>query len=155
MNKLLLLLALCLPTFAQSYCEPFPAPRNLIIVPAGAVDPEFRELEMLMHVYQHKFQMDKWKLTLHLTTHAVIDVTRPGAFAVTEWDYEAREADIYVMRLAEYTPEFWKSYGLKPQTEEWNKADQRDSVVHELIHGVIKYANEESAVTMLTGAIAP
>lgn len=152
MKKIVLLLAI---VSGLAFGADFPAPRDPIVVQAGMVDPEFRELEGLMRLYQQKFRMDKWKLTLHLTTHAVIDVSRPGAFAVTEWDPENQEADIWIMRLAEYTPEFWIAHGIKPQSEEWARADQRDSVVHELIHGVIRYADEEAAVAMLTGAIRP
>lgn len=152
MKKLILLFALL---SGLSFGGEFPAPRDPITVAPGAVDPEFRELEGLMRLYQKKFRMEKWTLTLHLTTHAVIEVSKPGAFAVTEWDYEDRTADLWIMRLAEYTPKFWIDHGVDPQTVEWAKADQRDSVVHELIHGVIRYADEEAAVSMLTGAIAP
>lgn len=151
MKTLLLLVLLAGQAFAQ-----FPAPRDPIAITGNPVDPELQQVEGLMRIYQHRFKLDNWKLSIHLTTKAYI-LQRHGspAMAMSEWDVKTRTGEIWVMRLSEYTPEMWEEIGLNPQTDIWSKADQRDSVVHEMVHCVISYADNEAAVAMLTGAIAP
>ncbi len=103
--------------------------------------------------------MESWTLTIHLAT--LIEIQERAkclqCVAVSEWSYDPdpRLGELWVMKLSEYNPNYYKMFEYKRKSKRWARWDQRNSVVHELIHNVIRNANEEAAVAMLTNAINP
>ena len=106
--------------------------------------------------------MDDWKIVLVLDTLKNIQERfhDTHALASSEWVFAEHTGTLYVMRLSEYTKEVKDSL-LGPKAKKkrpFPKKDQKNSIVHELVHVVVEFAclgYPEGAVTMLTEAIDP
>ncbi len=122
----------------------------LLLCSVPSLAGEKRDAEKVLHKYQHLLGFDSWKLAVHLDTfervRAVCD--QPTILACGVW--ESGKGDIWIAKRSEYTPEINKWTGRTP------KADQRDSVVHEMVHIVLQLADsQEEAVVIITRAINP
>lgn len=120
---------------------------------------EQQDVDKVLRKYQTFFGMGDWTLTVHLDTIEAIRkrIGCSTCVAVSEWstDGPPYTGEIWVARRSEYTPEFWRSFGMKPHNRKFAAKDQRNSVVHELVHALWRYGSEEAAVSMLAGAINP
>lgn len=119
-------------------------------------------LQPTLTKYQKLFAMDGWKITLHVVPLSKVHSQCPklqDAVACSEWTGNPATTDmtgeLWIAERAEYTPELWEHYGVKPEDRRPAEVDQRNSVVHELLHVVWEYAQEEAAVAMIAGAINP
>jgi hypothetical protein len=69
--------------------------------------------------------------------------------ALSVWDIPTRTGTIFVLLRSDYTKATLKKLHTSA------KADQKDSVVHELVHNVVGNMKNEYAVVTLTHALKP
>jgi hypothetical protein len=119
---------------------------------------ELKDNQAVLTQYMHTFQMDGWHIELVLADRAFIKSMMHGENTVgaSELNFNTKYGVIWVMKRSEYTPEAFKSFQIPVQDEEWIIVDQRNTVVHELIHMVWRYCgNTEQCVSMLAEAVIP
>lgn len=108
--------------------------------------------------------MENFHLTLHLDTVENIrtrignnpDGTPSRAVAMSTWYIYpdgTKQGELWVMKLSEYTPDFWRSVDRHPQSMSIAQLDQKDSVVHELLHCLIGYYNIEFSISTIASVI--
>lgn len=123
---------------------------------AGA--SELHENQAVLTQYMHTFQMEGWHLELVMVNKKFLDnvMKNENAVAASQLNYNNKTGVIWVLKRSEYTAQLFKQLGMAEQDEEWIAVDQRNSVVHELIHMVWRYCgNEEQCVAMLAEAVIP
>lgn len=114
---------------------------------------EEKALQPVLAKYQNLFQMSDWKINLHVGSYEETHKVCPeNSVACSTWTGTPAEGnmvgEIYVVQTSDYSKDTFK---LSLSAE----AYQRFAIVHELIHIVWEYAQEEAAVVMLTEAINP
>ena len=77
-------------------------------------------------------------------------LTDAPCIAASYWDVPERKGTIYVTMRSDYTPALKKEWDVKNV-----KADQRDSVVHEMLHNVVENMTNEGAVQVITRLLKP
>ena len=119
---------------------------------------EFQENQTVLTQYMHTFGMDAWHMQLVLVDKKFLDtvMTNPNAVAASSLNPNTKYGVIWLLRRNEYGPKLFKQFGMNPQDDEWVIVDQRNSVVHELIHMIWRYCGqEEVCVSMLAEAVIP
>jgi hypothetical protein len=123
---------------------------------------EVKTLQLTLTKYQHAFAMDTWKINLHVGTLDDIKRECPSlkdAVACGTWTGNPATGDmageIWVLQKDQYTDALWEHFGVAKDEQRPAEVDQRNSVVHELLHVVWEYAQEEPAIAMIAGAINP
>jgi hypothetical protein len=123
---------------------------------------EVKTLQPTLTKYQHAFAMDSWKINLHVGTLGDIKRECPSlkdAVACGTWTGNPATGDmageIWVLQKDQYTDALWEHFGVAKDEQRPAEVDQRNSVVHELLHVVWEYAQEEPAIAMIAGAINP
>jgi hypothetical protein len=123
---------------------------------------EVKTLQPTLTKYQHAFSMDTWKINLHVGTLDDIKRKCPSlkdAVACGTWTGNPATGDmageIWVLQKDQYTDALWEHFGVAKDEQRPAEVDQRNSVVHELLHVVWEYAQEEPAIAMIAGAINP
>jgi len=130
---------------------------GILTVPAISAS-EQTDNQAVLTQYMHTFQMDGWHIELVMVDKKFLDtIMKDGhAVAASQLNYNTKTGVVWILRRSEYGPKMFESIGMKPQDDEWVIVDQRNSVVHELIHMVWRYCgNEEQCVAMLAEAIIP
>lgn len=97
--------------------------------------------EKLLKQWKQNFKMDKVNITIE-----VGDMTKTkGALGLTDFNCVGHDACIYVLRQQDY-PKF-SSYAKV-------KKDQKNTVIHELLHVVTSGYSEESAIQRIADVFA-
>lgn len=139
MKALLILIGLSLAAFGAPADYAVPA-KEIRSVKATAVE------------WQHKLQIEEFHITVVVVPLAVLETINPTpCLAASTWDIEDREGMIFILRRADYTKEFMKRSGVHKSP----KADQRDSVLHEMMHLIVEHMATEAAVVTITTALKP
>jgi hypothetical protein len=108
--------------------------------------------------YMHTFGMDNWHIQLVMVDKPFLDnvMHNKNSVAASQLNINTKYGVIWLLKRSEYGPKLFKSFGMNPQDDEWVMVDQRNSVVHELIHMVWRYcADTETCVAMLAEAVIP
>lgn len=119
---------------------------------------ELTDNQKVLTKYQHVFLMDQLHIQLVMCDRKLIQVMsgNPNAVAASIYNPNSHYGVVWVMTRSEYTHELFTSLDMKDMNASQIKADQRNSVVHELVHFIWDYApSKEFAVQILTGAINP
>ena len=126
-----------------------------ILFTASCFGGEYEDLVRTTKTWQHRLGMDSWKISVvPATMGMILDVNddKP-VFAFSSFDVEAKVGVVMIMRRADYTPQM-KSVA-KITTMRQVRADQRNSVLHELLHVLVAHADEEWAVSRLALLLKP
>jgi hypothetical protein len=132
----------------------------LLLLCAGGLfgQTELQDNQAVLTQYMQTFQMDGWHIQLVLVDKKFLDniIGSHNAVGGSQLNYETKYGVVWVLKRSEYTPEMFKSFKMNEQDEEWIIVDQRNTVVHELIHMIWKYCHiEEACVSMLAEAVIP
>ena len=131
----------------------------VLILTAPAIHAsELSDNQAVLTQYMHTFQMDGWHLELVMVNKKFLDniMGNQNAAGASQLNYATKNGVIWVLKRSEYTPEVFKLFKMNTQDEEWIIVDQRNTVVHELIHMVWTYCREtETCVSMLAEAVIP
>lgn len=120
--------------------------------------PELQENQAILTQYMHTFQMDGWHIQLVMVDKSFLDnvMKNKTALAASQMNMQTGYGVIWVLKRSEYGPKMFKALGMNPQDDEWVIVDQRNSVVHELIHIIWSYCGDtETCVGMLAEAVIP
>lgn len=104
---------------------------------------ELRPLKKTLEVYQHRLHLDDAGITVRL-----VKEVPEGACGYSQFDYESGFGVINVLRADGYEarPECKPHKGTIAE-------DQRDTVVHELIHLLVNAKSEEHQAVILSHAL--
>lgn len=120
---------------------------------------ELQDNQAVLTKYMQVFHMDGWHMTLVMCDKKFLDtiMREKTAVGASQFNFNTLTGVVWVLKRAEYTPKVFMDLGYnQPQTASWIAADQRNTVVHELIHQVWKYCDHtEICVGMLSEAIIP
>jgi hypothetical protein len=168
-----LLLLLSSSPFAADSQQEEPLPPGIRIIrihklatyspehPTAAYKKEKHDLESVYHKWSKTFHMDDWNVEVSpvplafLKEYCPPDLNDPTALtcaAASDWSPWTHRGVMFVLQRSDYTADM-KKYLRQQHVSIWS--DQRNSVVHEILHNVIEHANEEFAVRTLTGLINP
>lgn len=121
--------------------------------PTKAFLNEKHFLEKVQKPWLKTFHMEDWDINLTPVPLSVLkENCVRSCFAVSWWDGEYHRGTVFVLERSEYTPEMKKE--LK-EAQIGLKEDQRNSVVHELLHNVLLNMHQEAAVQILTNLLKP
>lgn len=116
---------------------------------------EQQDLDKQVNIWKSKFGMKDWTIVVTpVSVEELIKIHPAGPIlGASQYDVESRSGVILVLRRADY-PEFKKSLilngfevGKKDLVDPIK--DQKDTVVHELLHNIFQNANQEFAVSEL------
>ena len=126
---------------------------TLCLLLASALSPvafadEVKDLERTTKEWQQKLQLTDWTITVRPVPMLVVQMIRQGkpAAALSLWDLETRNGIIFIVMRADYP---------KTMPMAKIKADQRDSVVHEMLHNIIEHAPLETGIGIISKALKP
>ena len=128
----------------------------ITIVPVHPTKAYIKEQKRLLKVerkWAKPFHMTDWTIELTPVPLEILQEICPYAcMAASNWHPEFRYGQIYILEQSGYTKAM--KAGLKAAHRTvWD--DQRDSVVHEMLHNVLGNMNRESAVVILTHLLKP
>ena len=110
---------------------------------------EAEDLARVLHKWQAMFRMADWKISVGLVPREMLPCAQE-CVAASSFDVGSRRGSILVLRRADYTPEIRRHFAVKNVPR-----DQRDSIVHELLHCVLDNMYPEAAVQVLSRALKP
>lgn len=124
----------------------------------GQSPSELTDNQAVLTQYMHTFQMDNWHIQLVMVDRKMLTALLGTDQVVggNSLNPNTHYGIIWVLKRNEYGPKFFESVGMNPQDDEWVIVDQRNTVVHELIHMVWRHCTvEELCVAMLAEAVVP
>ncbi len=130
----------------------------LIVFAPNVSASELSDNQKVLDKYQKIFRMDNFHIELVMTTqHFIAKMSgNPNAVAASQFNPNTQYGVIYVMTRDQYIPALFEALDMKVQGNRWRAKDQRNSVVHELIHCIWNYApSDEFAVSILANAVNP
>lgn len=119
---------------------------------------ELSDNQAVLTQYMKTFQMEGFHIELVMVNKKFLDTVmkNTNSVAASLLNYDTKTGVVWILRRSEYGPQLFKQFGMNPQDDEWVIVEQRNSVVHELLHMVWKYCdNEEVCVSFLAEAIIP
>lgn len=119
---------------------------------------ELQDNQAVLTQYMQTFQMDGFHIQLVMVDKKRLDTMMGNTTSVgaSQLNPVTHYGVVWVLRRSEYTPEMFKSLHMHEQDEEWVAVDQRNTVVHELIHMIWRFCGvEETCVAMLAEAVVP
>lgn len=129
----------------------------LVLCSFGRAD-ELTENKAVLTQYMHAFLMDSFHIQLVMVDKKFLDniMRSKNAVGASQFNPATNYGVVWVLKRSEYGPKMFKSLGMNPQDDEWVIVDQRNTVVHELIHIIWRNCyQEETCVAMLAEAIVP
>jgi hypothetical protein len=126
-----------------------------LLLTASLFASETRDLERTTKIWQNKLGMAHWSIVIKPVPKIILENLlcpegKSECLAVSKWDVHSQSGMIFVMMRDDYTKEMKKQMKLKSV-----KADQRDSVVHEMLHNLWAHMEEEHAMWVLSHALKP
>lgn len=119
---------------------------------------ELSDNQAVLTQYMKTFQMEGFHIELVMVDKKFLDTVmkNSNSVAASLLNYDTKTGVVWILKRTEYGPKLFKQFDMNPQDDEWIVVEQRNSVVHELLHMVWKYcANEEVCVSFLAEAIIP
>lgn len=117
-----------------------------------ATPAEIKDVQKAAALWVRNLGIGDWDIKIYIVPIFALQVLCPvPCMAASHWDVEHMAGTMYILRRADYTPELLKARHIIVTP----KADQRDSVLHEMLHMVIDDMTEEGAVVTLTRAFKP
>ena len=124
--------------------------------PKPEMKKEVEVLEKIKQKWMKKFYMEKWNVVLQIISSDQLQEICPYevkyCMASSSWDVHEKTGIIFVIRKQDYTNQMKDDLKKDHSTV---KADQRNSVVHEMVHNIWNHMPEETAVQLLTGLLHP
>jgi hypothetical protein len=113
---------------------------------------EASDLKHTLDKWRKPFHVQNWDITIKPVPIEMLEILHPNGrvLALSSFDPDKKEGIIFVLMRSDYTKETIKNNHIKNV-----KQDQRDSVVHELVHNIINHMDEENAVVVITKIIKP
>jgi hypothetical protein len=127
-----------------------------LLLSSVAFAGELEDLQKTTKIWQHQFGMDSWTVTVSTVTQdelRLIAAYGGDIDAASLCSVDEHTCWIYILRRDAYTSEHMKVWGIKGMRG--IRRDQRNSVVHELLHNVIGNGDEEWAVQLLAHLLSP
>lgn len=112
---------------------------------------ELQDLERTVEKWKPAFYMHDFEVHLHLVSlEQLRSLCEKECVAASLFDVSAKRGEIFVLRRKDYSDAVKRQLRISDV-----KADQRNSVVHEMIHCLYRNMAEESAVSVLAAALRP
>lgn len=112
---------------------------------------EQSDLEKQVKIWAPRFGMEDWTITVEaIPEYALQSFLGYFCFGASTWDVDTKTGHILVLERSSYTKEMKEIGHIKHI-----KLDQKNTVVHEMIHNVVAHAEDEFAVQVLTEQIVP
>jgi hypothetical protein len=121
------------------------------------ITPEFlkekHELEQVYKKWAVIFHMEDWNTEVTPVPLSFLKEFCPSeCFAGSNWNIYDESGVMFILQRSEYTNEMKKSLRQR-HVSIWS--DQRNSVLHEILHNVIEHGYEEAVVSTLANLLNP
>ena len=121
--------------------------------PTPAYKREKRYLEKTEQKWAKVFHIETWAVEVYPVPFTTLQqVCAVPCMAASDWNPYLHTGVIFVLQESDY------STRMKAELRKEHisiKSDQRNSVVHEILHNVVEHMNEEIAVQILTNLLHP
>ena len=124
-----------------------------LLLTATLFGSETKDLERTVRVWKNKLSMADWTIVIKPVPKIILAnfiCEDSECFAASNWSVRSKTGVIFVMMREDYTKEMKKEMKYKNI-----KSDQRNSVVHEMLHNIWKNMDEEYAMWVLSKALKP
>lgn len=122
-------------------------------LPASA--SEAQDLKRTTQLWAQRLDIAEFKITVVPVPFIfLLSVCQGKCLAASYWTVKNRTGTVFILQRSAYTPEICEANHIKYDLKHI-KADQRDSVVHELLHNVVQNMDTEYAVSTLSHAFKP